>query len=277
MKSKTTEIGPVEARLLSWSQMTGKQCVQTEFVAELLRIPRLRASELLDRMSRDGAAVQLKRGLYLLPEKLPPGGRWQPPVELAVWYYLKAKDAKWQETGLAAFNFHGLSEQIANVLTVYNDKVSGRRKFGKLEVEFIKVDLSRLGGAVEIQVGPSRPERRRIGTLARVVFDAVYDYSRFGTLPKAYDWIAARKQDSAFLRELVGCALTYGNIATRRRLGWLLEKLEIPERTIGPLRKSLLPTSSLIPLDPNRPTRGRISRDWGILDNVASKGVESVG
>lgn len=275
MQPRKMEYGPLEAKLLGWVQMTGRQAVLTRQVSEVLRIPPVRASGLLDRMARSGIATQLMRGFYLLPEELPTGGQWQPPVELAVWYYLEEKGARWQETGLAAFNFHGLSEQVANVLTVYNDKVSERREFGRLEALFIKVGAPRLGSTVEVPLESGRKELRRIGTLARVVFDAVYDYNRFGTLPKAYEWISQRRNDVTFLRELVGCAIKYGNVATRRRLGWFMEKTGASARTTSPLRKSLSPTSSLIPADPIKPARGQVCREWGVLDNYDDKEAEN--
>ena len=271
MQAKMSEIGPLQTRLLSWSQMTGQQCVRTQSVVDALRVSSIRASELLDRMARDGLAVQLKRGLYLLPEKLPPGGRWQPPVELAVWHYLQAVQATWQETGAAAFNHYGLSEQIANVAIVYNNKVSGQRSFGKLDAVFIKVDSTRLGNIVETELAPNRPERRKIGTLARVVSDSIYDYSRFGTLPKAYRWIWERRNDSAFLRELVECVLRYGNVASRRRIGWLLEKGAVKSRIWAPLKKSLQSSTAFIPLDPTRPAKGRTNRIWGVVENLEPK------
>lgn len=272
MKKGMTEFGPLESRLLSWSQMTGQQCVPTSKVSETLRIPPGRVSRLFDRMARDGVAIQLTRGLYLLPEKLPPGGRWQPPVETALWHYLEAKQAKWQETGLAAFNHYGLSEQVANVVTVYNDKVSDRRFFGKLEAVFIKVKADRLGSAIEQEIIQGKPERRRIGTLARVVLDAVYDYSRFGPLPTAYRWIEERKTDKQFLADLVQCTTKYGNVASSRRIGWLLESLGVPERVWFPLKKALKKSSAFIPLDPGQPVKGATNKKWGVVENFTPKG-----
>ncbi|MFA5265711.1 MAG: type IV toxin-antitoxin system AbiEi family antitoxin domain-containing protein [Opitutaceae bacterium] len=271
VQKSSWELGPLESRLLSWSQMTGEGCVRTSEVAAALRMPLSRTYELLGRMAQSGIVIQLARGLYLLPEKLPPGGRWQPPIELALWFYLQAKGARWQETGLMAFNRYGLSEQAANVATVYNDKVSGRRRFGKLEAVFIKVDGSRLGDFADEEIASGIPQRRRIGTLARVVLDAVYDYSRFGSLPNAYRWIAARREDARFCGELVRCANQYGNVASRRRIGWLLERIGVAERIWTPLRKSLKKSSAFIPVDPSRPARGATNSVWGVVENYDSK------
>ena len=266
---RSAALGPLESALLAWSQMLARTRVRTNEVAETLGIGPKRASELLDRMARDGRAIQLQRGLYLLPEKLPPGGRWQPPATAALWHFLEAKGAVWQETGPNAFNHYGLSEQISNETFAYNDKVSGRRRFGRLPVTLIKVSRERLGHAAVVKIGQERIERRRIGTLPRVVFDAVYDYKRFGTLPMAYDWIRQRRDSEKFLIGLINCCTKYGNVTTARRVGWLLDSLEVDNATLRPLSRMATDTTAFIPLDPYRPGRGSRNRRWGVVDNRA--------
>ena len=58
----------------------------------------------------------------------------------------------------------------------------------------------------------------------RALIDAVYDWSRFNTLPRAYDWIrrelAAKRVKP---RELVTLTLQYGDIGVIRRIAALLE------------------------------------------------------
>jgi len=264
---RSAAIGPLESRLFGWSQMVERTRVRTAEVAEVLRISRKRASELLDRMARDGRAIQLQRGLYLLPEKLPPGGRWQPPAAVALWHFLDAKGAVWQETGPNAFNYHGLSEQLSNETYVYNDKVSGRRRFGQLPVTLIKVSRERLGHAAVVKIEQDRVERRRIGTMPRVIFDAVYDYKRFGTLPLAYDWICQRQHDQKFMSGLISCCNKYGNIATARRVGSILDALEVDDKFLHPLTRMLAKSSAYIPLDPYRPAKGSRDQRWGVVDN----------
>ena len=267
MQASSSKISAQEGRLFSWVQMTNTVCADTKQLSAALRLTPIQCHKLLDRMNQRGIITQLQRGLYLFPAKLPPGGKWQPTLDLAVWYFLTAKKAQWQETGITAFNFYGLSEQIANQTTIYNDKVSAVRKFGRLSVTFIKVPPNRIGDAVEID-SPDNPQiKRKIGSLARVIFDAVYDYSRFGTLPKAFAWIAAKKKDQRFLRELVSSVAQYGNIASCRRMGWLLEKLEVDKEIIQPLKKKIGATSSFIPADPTASKKGKSNMTWNVVEN----------
>ena len=259
--------GALEGQLLSWAQMTGTLCASNTQIMESLRLNPIQCRKLLDRMNRRGTIIQLKRGLYLLPQKLPPGGKWQPSPEVAIWYYMTSLGATWQETGPAAFNYYGLTEQVSNTTTVYNDKVSQTRKFGRLSVDFIKVAPARLGEIVEIAGSKDAVEKRRIGSFARIVMDAVYDYNRFGTLPKAYEWIAERKADKALIQSLVSCMIKSGNIASCRRIGWLLDRLDVDEKLITPIKNNLNASVYFIPADPAAPGKGRTNAVWNITEN----------
>lgn len=263
----SAKVSSMEGQLLSWAQMTGTQCADSRQIGEALRFDTVQCRNLLDKMNRRGIIVQLKRGLYLLPQKLPPGGKWQPSADMAIWFFMKYRKAQWQETGATAFNYYGLTEQVANQTVIYNDKVSAKRKFGCLSVVFVKVPASRLGGITELDLPAETEIKRKIGTLARVVLDGIYDYSRFGTLPNAYRWIEARKTDEAFLKELVSLCLRFGNIASRRRIGWLLERLAVSPTTYRPLLMSLCPSMSYIPADPSVPKRGKTNMRWNVVGN----------
>ena len=266
--ASSLRLTPLEGRLMAWAQMREVRCADSGRVQTELRLSPKVSRELLDKMNRRGLIVQLQRGLYLIPEKLPPGGTWQPSAELGIFYFLSYKKAQWQETGPGIFQYRGLSEQLANRSIVYNDKVSATRTFGRLEVQFIKVPSSRLGKYEEIPLKGEPPAFRRIASLPRVVFDAVYDYKRFGSMSRAFTWIERRILDSGFVKELIDCAIKHGNVASRRRIGWILSSCGVGNKSLRALEKELRPTRSYIPVDPGKPSRGKINKEWGVLDNV---------
>ena len=93
-----------EAQLLAWAQMREVRCVGRETLRQALRLGSTEASKLLARMNRRGLIVQLQRGLYLLPAKLPPGGRWQPQAETALYYFLQHKGRAGRKQGRGPFS-----------------------------------------------------------------------------------------------------------------------------------------------------------------------------
>jgi predicted transcriptional regulator of viral defense system len=148
----------------------------------------------------------------------------------------------------------------------YNDRISGDRTIGAVALTLIKVNAKRLGDVEALRGvdGPALVYSSR----ARTLVDAVYDWSRFNSLPHAYTWIlddlVTGRVDPA---RLVRTALRFGDLGTRRRLGVLLERAGTPESTLARLERSLTPSSSLIPWIPSRPKRGTVSRRWGVLVN----------
>lgn len=260
MQPTAPQFGPLETRLMTWAQMGGIERATSGEISKALRLGDTQCGKLLDRMNRKGGIVQLQRGLYLIPAKLPPGGKWTPAPQVILRHLFEAKKGDWQETGASAFHFHRLSEQVPNTTTVYNTLFSRRHKIAGLGFEMIKVTPSRMGSVMET-------EGRRVGTLGRVVMDAVFDSSRFGTLPRAYGWISERRGDEAFLDELTDSAIRYGDGPARRRIGCVLDLLGAGGERLAKLQKSTPPFRSFIPLVAADTRQGTTNKEWGIILN----------
>jgi len=245
---------------MAWAQMRGVERATSSEVAAALRLGGVQCRELLDRLNRRGMIVQIQRGLYLLPAKLPPGGRWSPPPAVLLANLFGAKGGDWQETGAGAFHFHGLTHQMPNTTTVYNNLFSRRQRMAGLAFEMIKVAPERLGSVVEAS-------GRRVGSLGRVVMDAVFDSGRFGSLPEAYGWIRERRANDGFLDELADCAIRHGDAPTRRRLGCVLDLLGKGGKRLARLHRGIPAFRSFIPLVPGGDRKGPTNREWGIIMN----------
>lgn len=260
-------LGRHEAQLLAYVQMRGWASVRTGDLRKPLSLSADQERKLLSRMARSGLIARVWRGLYLVPPRLPLGGMWSPREGLALATLMAARRGRYQICGLNAFNRYGLDEQIPNRVYVYNNRLSGDRRIGSLALTLIKVADSRLGGTEEFaptQGGPSAIYSSR----GRALVDAVYDWARFATLPRAYGWIQkelAAKRVAA--KELVALTLRYGDKGTIRRIGALLEQEGVPEALLRKLERAVPPTSSPIPWIPRRPKRGPVSRRWGVVWN----------
>lgn len=212
-------------------------------------------------------AVDRKARTLQLPDRIPPGGHWSPGEYLALATLMEDRDARYQICGPAAFYRYGWDEQIPNRLDAYNTAISGERTIGTSEFSLIKVDTQRLGDTDVVRtpdgveaVFSSRP---------RSLVDAIYDWSRFGSLPRAYDWIRDElKRDSKLPHAIVKSAVKYGNTGTLRRLGKLLEQEGVAERLLKKLERRLTPTSAFIAWSPTRSKRGSVDRRWGVVMNV---------
>jgi predicted transcriptional regulator of viral defense system len=185
---------------------------------------------------------------------------------------MRDRDALFQICGQNAFHRYGWDEQIPNRVYAYNNRISGDRTIGQVELTLIRVADNRLG-ATEIVTTPEGIDLI-YSSRARSLVDAVYDWSRFNSLPLAFAWIQADLTESRIsTADLVDATLRFGNQGTLRRIGYLLEALSeqqpIPVRLITRLERALRSSSSTIPWIPTTAKRGQINTRWGLIVNGA--------
>lgn len=260
-------LGAQEAQLLALLQMRKQRTVRTGELLQPLGLEPSQEGEILRRLARGGLIARVRRGLYLVPETLPLGGAWSPDAGLALKTLLDDRAGSYQICGPNAFNRYGWDGQVPARIYAYNDRISGERTVGKLRLVLVKVGVERLGDTEAI---PQRDGGTAIySSRVRSLVDAVYDWSRFNSLPRGYSWIESELTSRRIkAAELVGCALRYGDTATKRRIGALLQRLDVPRSTLRGLVSEIGPTSSPIPWDPSRPKRGVADRRWGVVMNA---------
>lgn len=260
------QIGALEAQVLAYAQMRQWQTVRTGDLQKPLRLSAEQERKVLSRLARSGLIARVWRGLYLVPPTLPVGGRWSPDVGLALDALMEARGGRYQICGPNAFSRYGFAEQIPTRIYAYNDRISGQRRIGRLELTLIKVAPSRLG-STDLVKSPEGPPAIYCSR-ARSLVDAVYDWSRFGSLPAGYGWIrrelAAQRVSVA---ELVRLTLEFGDKGTIRRIGAFLEREGVPARPLRKLEQALPSTSGSIPLIPRLAKRGTMERRWGVVWN----------
>jgi len=260
------KLGHLEASLLAYAQMRSLRTVRTGELTGPLRITPKQERELFSRMARGGILAQVRRGLYLVPPRLPLGGRWSPDEALALNALMDDRGGRYQLCGPNAFQRYGYDEQVPTRLYVYNDRLSGERNAGAVAMTLIKVAGCRLGGTEEVRT----PEGLTLvySSRVRTLMDAVYDWARFDSLPRGYGWIrgdlAANRVDVA---DLVNTTLRYGNQGTIRRIGAMLGRLGTAEPLLKKLQRALKSPTSLVPWVPGLPRRGTVDRRWGVVFN----------
>lgn len=252
--------------MLAYLQMRRRRTVKTGELTGPLQLSRDQERELFRRMARGGLIVRVRPGLYLAPAQLPLGGSWSPDENLALNTLMDDRRGSYQICGPNAFNRYGFDDQIPNRVYAYNNRISGERTIGAVALTLIKVADERLGDTEELQTVEG--QTAIYGSRVRTLMDAVYDWSRFNSLPRAYDWIkrelAANRVSAA---ELVTTTLRYGDKGTLRRIGALLEMQGVEMPLLQKLEAALAPSTGLIPWIPTKPKRGKINNRWGVVLN----------
>jgi predicted transcriptional regulator of viral defense system len=261
------KLGQLESAFMAYTQMRNLRTVRSGDLIAPLKLSVRQEQNLLSRMNRRGIIAQVRRGLYLVPARLPLGGVWTPDEAAALGAIMTDKQSRYQVTGPNAFNRYGFDEQIPSRIYVYNDAISGDRTIGKIELTLIKVNPERLGDTEQIETpsGDTMVYSSRVRTLV----DAVYDWSRFDSLPRGYDWIRsdieANRIDPS---DLAKSTVRYGNRGSVRRIGALLDEFGASEKILKRLERALSLSGAKIPLVPARPTRGALMKRWGVVNNA---------
>ena len=257
----------MEAQFFAYAQMRKMRTVHGGDLSDsLLRLTADQERKLLSRLARARLIARVRRGLYLVPPRLPLGGAWTPDESLAINTLIADRQGRYQICGPNAFSRYGYDEQVPNRIYAYNNRISGDRTVGTVNLTLIKVADERLGATEEQKTVDG--ETAVYSSRARTLLDAVYDWSRFGSLPRAYDWIradlGARRVRPA---ELVRVTLRYGDVGAIRRIGALLEREGINERHLRKLAQQLRTPKNPIPWIPGRARRGKVDRRWGVVWN----------
>lgn len=259
-------LGKIERSFFAYVQLRGRETVRTGDLCQPLALTAQQERELLKRLARSGLIARVQRGLYLVPPRLPLGGTWSPGEALALNTLMDCQKGRYQISGPNAFSRYGFDEQVPNRVYAYNNRLSGDRTIGALSVTLIRVADERLGDTESHKT--SDGYSATYSSRTRALVDAVYDWSKFGSLPRAYGWtlqeLTAQRVSPAVLVKLT---LRYGNTGTIRRMGVLLEQAGIDKVLLARLERALGPTTGLIPWDPTAPKRGTVSRRWGVVVN----------
>lgn len=142
LEEKQSVLGDLSVRLLSYAQMKGKTIARIGDFTRVLGISKNQERNLLSRLAQSGFIIRLRRGVYLLPEKIPSGGSYNPGTAYILEKLFEGLEGRYQLCGPECFNFYGFDEQIPNMWHVYNNKISGIRSIAERSRVFFKVAVS---------------------------------------------------------------------------------------------------------------------------------------
>lgn len=269
MKKEKPRLGPLEMQFFTWMQFKKRTDVKTGELVKGFKLSRQQEADLLYNLTRRGLILKLWRGFYLVPDRLPTGGKWTPSPYLIINKYMKESKADYQVSGPVVFNSYGYSTQLSGEFTIYNNRVSKKVNIAPYRFNFVKVGQGRLGAIKEFQpYGEAKDSVARFSSQPRMLLDAVTDYRRFGTLPEAYSWIArAIKEKKVSAKDLADVVCDFGNTMAKKRIGWVLEKVAPKSKDIDRIRRAIPKTHFLVPLSPDS-YKGPINQKWGVIENV---------
>jgi predicted transcriptional regulator of viral defense system len=218
-------------------------------------------SQFLERLRNKGWIMRIKRGVYVTVP-LSAGEETNPQVHefhVAMHLVSPAAIAYW-----TALNHHGMTEQLPRTVFIATNHLV---RYPPKEVlwfsyKIVSLRTHRYFGIVQdwVEDGPfniTDKEKTIIDGL-----DLPENVGGVGEIAKALrtSWNQLNRD------KLFQYAVRIGNAAVVKRLGFLLETLQLDEPE--PLRREAQRSKGYPLLDPRLPRKGKHSRRWGLLVNV---------
>jgi len=261
-KNKRSSLSKTESTLLSSLSEEGKNIFTLKDIIAKLSSSYENAMLIANRLVKKKWLIQLTRGKYLIVP-LEAGVRSEYTEHefviashLANPYYI----GYWN-----ALNFHGFTEQVPITVYVVTIKRLRDRTILNTKYRFVTLDKRKFFGfeaesVSNIKVNISDKEK----TLADCLDHPEY-CGGISEIVKAL-WDA---KDEFSMEKLVSYSLTMGNSAILKRLGFLLELLQIgiSENLMEKIRTNV--KKGYVLLDPLEEKHGKYSTRWGLLINVS--------
>jgi len=229
--------------------------------------------ESLHHLSNTGWIVRLKRGLYVISSFFP-GMTPIHEFEIAMALAHPAAISHW-----SAMHFHAMTEQIPQRIYVTttqtivlsrstkkikkNGKATGQ-KINGIPYKFIRIKPERFFGTKDYWVGEAKVT---IMDPERTLIDGLVAPKYFGDWAEVYS--AFESQFSRLdLDKMVDYSIRL-DTAVVKRLGWILEKLEVEDSILQRLES--VPIRGYRTLDPNSSRKGPCNKRWMIQENLLGK------
>jgi predicted transcriptional regulator of viral defense system len=225
--------------------------------------------EALHHLTHSGWLVPLRKGLYAVSSVVP-GVTAVHEYEIAMALARPSAISHW-----SAMHYHGLTDQIPRQVFVLAPtgvsipRVRGREHAGGSDgfavagivYHFVQTKPQRFFGIEQIWMGEARiamtdPERTLLDALSKPQY-----CGDFAESLRAFE----ARGDLLDIPRIIDYALRL-DVATAKRLGWVLEQSGVPLRELKAL--AALPATGYGNLDPNGPRSGPHDRRWMVRVNL---------
>ncbi len=243
----------------------GQPIVTLSEVAQLTGLAKSAASGALVRLRQSGQMFSPYSGLYVA---VPPQYRtWGviPGFDF-VDGMMTAMNRHYYVALLSAAELHGVAHQRPQVFQVMVDRPVGNRDLGRVRLGFYThTNISK----VATQTSNTATGQVTIATAAATCLDLVSRPNDAGGLNNVATVVAELAEESKIDSSGIAGAAGAYPMASLRRLGWLLDHLQVGVNT-DVLHASLDIDASrraTTLLDPTGPRRGHDNRRWGVIEN----------
>ncbi len=220
--------------------------------------------QIIFRLKKKGILTAIKRGVYFYSplESGPAGSNINefliPPVFFPKGNYYIGYSTM--------YNYYGFTDQLFQVMDIINTSIQRDKTIGNIQFKMIKIPANRMYGLEKIRINDTEVI---VSDKERTLVDLIYATQPVGGMRRAFaifkEQVKGREVD---IRKLIRYSLKFPNIVTRKRIGFALEQAGLNRKQLEPLLKSVKKTS-LVPLYPSTSRKGKINKNWMIIENAS--------
>ena len=247
-----------EIYLISRAEYEKQRSVRGEYARKVFGSAR-KASNVLDRLKRKGRLIQIERGKYFIVPIKSPNQQWSPNEFVTAKYWMG--NTPYYLGYFSMYNYWGFTEQVPQTVFVLNTGKSRTKTIGNVRYKAVKVGANKYYGIARIKIDD---EEICISDKERTLVDFIYNpVGSFDNIKK----VLKNNIKKIDISKFIGYLVRFPVVAVRKRAGYLLEELKLPDLYLNRLKSHLGGSDTFVVLDPARPRSGKMNKEWGIIVN----------
>jgi predicted transcriptional regulator of viral defense system len=253
-------LGPIETNIVARLTYEKKTIVTVEYLDRLFNLSPADRKQIVFRLKRKKILAAIKRGTYAFsPLEAGPEGAGIDELLIPPLFFPKKNYYVGYST---MFNYYGFTEQLFQTIYVLNTTVRKEKIICGISYKFIRIPEKRFYGLEVIKVKDTDVV---ISSKERTLVDLIYFNKPVGGVKSAasvlQQVVRGKKCD---IKKLVEYAARFPNIITRKRIGLILEKLNLADALLKPLVNSVRNTA-ITSFFGSR--KGTLNKKWRVIVN----------
>ncbi len=225
---------------------------------------------LLSDMTKRGLLMRIKKGIYYIIPYEQDSKTFMPDWHLLTQYLVG--DAKYYIAYYSAMQLHSLITQPAlKEQIVVNKQIKpSTLKIKNIPFQFIYHNEKHFFGEKKTWI--DNYNKVQCSDLEKTFIDSLFKPEYSGGITEITKALYKSRGKIDF-EKLFNYAMKFDSLAVSKRLGYLLELLEIKTSIIGKLQK--IKTNSYFQIEPSHPKEGKMISRWNIQENLDKKSILS--
>ena len=263
MDKNTSKIfGNNEINIIARLSYEKKVIVSNRELEQMFNMSESARKKIVFRLKNKDVLTPVKRGIYIFsPLEAGPQGRAIDELLIPPLYFT---DNNYYIGYATMYNYYGFTDQVFQTVYVLNTSFTKDKVIAGIQYKFLKVPEARMYGLKTVQINDTEV---MISNKEKTLVDLVYFNKPIGGIERALEIVKnVIDNNDIDIKKIIIYATRFPNITLRKRFGVLLEELNITEKLLQPLIKSVENTS-VSSLTGSR--KGTLNKKWRVIVNAS--------